>query len=162
MKIENANVLITGGSSGIGKASAALLVKKGANVSLVARGKQRLEQTVSELRDFVKPTQKIVYLSADISQSEQAKQTVIEAESQLGSIDLLINSAGISKLGYAQELSVENFENQMQVNYLGTVYMVKAVLPKMMERKAGWIANVSSVAGLKGFFGHTGHSADWY
>ncbi len=74
-----------------------------------------------------------------------------------GPIDLLVNSAGAALPGYFDDLTIEDFSQQLEINYLGTVRVIKAVLPSMKARGKGWIANVSSLAGVKGVFGYTAY-----
>ena len=80
------------------------------------------------------------------------------AEAECGPPAVLVNSAGFSLAGYAEKLPISDIETEIKVNYLGTVYAVKQVLDGMMERREGWILNISSLAGLKGIFGYTGYS----
>jgi len=152
--------LITGGSSGIGAAVAGELVRRGAHVFLVARHQDRLEQTVARLRDTARDAgQKIEYAVADVSLATQVSEAVAGAEQRLGPIDLLINSAGITQPGYAEDLPLESYRAQIDTNYMGTVHTVKAALPLLISRRSGWIVNLSSAAGLKGIFGYAGYCA---
>ncbi len=152
--------LITGGSSGIGAAIAELLARQGAHVFLVARHKDRLEQAATALRALAtEPAQKIDTAVADVADPAQAADAVKQCEQRLGGIDLLINSAGITRPGYVEDMPLEAFRAQMDTNYMGVVHMVRAALPAMIVRREGWIANLSSAAGLKGVFGYAAYSA---
>jgi 3-dehydrosphinganine reductase len=152
--------VVTGGSSGIGAAIAGELVRRGAHVFLLARQAERLEHTVAALRGVATDgDQKIEHSVADVTDAAQVAAAVKSCELRLGPVDLLINSAGITQPGYAEEMPLEAFRAQIETNYMGTVHLVKAVLPGMISRREGWIANVSSVAGLKGVFGYAAYSA---
>ncbi|HZE95707.1 MAG TPA: SDR family oxidoreductase [Planctomycetota bacterium] len=152
--------LITGGSSGIGAAIGAELVRRGAHVFLVARNADRLEQAVASLRALPQDSdRKIGHAAADIRDAEQAADALKRCEERLGPVDLLINSAGITRPGYAEELPLEAYRAQMDTNYMGTVHVVKAALPLLIPRRSGWIVNLSSAAGFKGVFGYAGYCA---
>ena len=152
--------LITGGSSGIGAAIAAELVRRGAHVFLLARHAHRLEQSVTALRALAKDAErKIDYAVADVTNAAQVADAVKNGEQRVGPLDLLINSAGMTLPGYAENMPVESYRAQMDTNYMGTVHAVKAVLPLLISRRAGWIANLSSAAGIKGIFGYAGYCA---
>ena len=152
--------LITGGSSGIGAAVAAELVRRGAHVFLLARHQARLEQTVDSLKGVAAAAdQKIGFAIADVSVATQVADAVRRAEQQMGPIDLLVNSAGITQPGYTEDLPLEAYRAQIDTNYMGTVHTVKALLPLLISRRAGWIVNLSSAAGLKGIFGYAGYCA---
>ena len=152
--------LITGGSGGIGAAIAGLLVRQGAHVFLTARRADRLEQTVAALRGVARDRdQQIDQAVADVAVAAQVAEAVKSCELRLGPIDLLVNSAGISRPGYVEETPLEAFRAQIETNYMGTVHAVQAVLPRMVSRRGGWIVNLSSMAGLKGVFGYAAYSA---
>jgi 3-dehydrosphinganine reductase len=152
--------LISGGSSGIGAAIAADLVRSGAHVFLLARHADRLKQTAESLRGFAKNAdQKIDFAAADVTAADQVAAAVAQCEQRLGPVDLLVSSAGITHPGYAEDLPLESYRAQMDTNYMGTVHLVKAALPFMIPRKSGWIVALSSAAGLKGVFGYAGYCA---
>lgn len=156
-------VLITGGSSGIGLASAKQLASAGAHVWLAARRPELLEAALKEVlaarRD---PSQNCGIVRADVSDFKEATRIVETVTRSVGTPDVLINSAGMSRPGYVQDLSPEIFERLMQVNYLGTAYVTAAVLPAMMQRGSGHIINISSMAGYMGVFGYTAYGATKY
>jgi 3-dehydrosphinganine reductase len=150
------SMLITGGSSGIGKAIASEAVRQGIRVFLVARDQHKLDATISELQALKEGCQ-VAAISASVTDSAAIESAVHAAESAHGPIDLLVNSAGMALPGYFQDLTLEHFSQQIEINYLGTVRVIKAVLPSMKARGQGWIANVSSLAGVKGVFGYTAY-----
>ncbi len=151
--------VVTGGSAGIGKAIAKELAHRGANIFLIARRKEVLRAAVEEMRREAKEeSQRVGFFSADVSDLAAVTEAVAKAEADCGPPAVLVNSAGFSLAGYAEKLPISDIETEISVNYLGTVYAVKQVLNGMMERREGWILNISSLAGLKGIFGYTGYS----
>lgn len=152
--------LITGGSSGIGLATARALAVRGSHVWIMARGRDRLEAAVRLIQnDCLSPDQKCGYVSADVTNPDEVLRAVRCINEEVGPVDLLVNSAGVAHPGYAKDLDFENFRWQMEVNYLGTVYPTKAVLPGMIERGSGHIVNISSAVGCVGVFGYTAYGA---
>lgn len=137
--------LITGGSSGIGLALARLLSAEGARVWILARRKELLESAAKSLASA--NGSKPGMLPADVSDWPQVEAAVKRLESEVGVPDLVINSAGVTEPGYVHELPVETFREIMEINYMGTVLVTKAVLPGMLERGSGDIVNISSAGG---------------
>jgi 3-dehydrosphinganine reductase len=153
------HALITGGSSGIGRALAHKLAAEGYDLSLIARRTELLQETARELeRYFVRPGQRVFVRSADVSDAAQAAAAVKEAIAALGAPDLVVTSAGIAVPGYFAEQSLELSERSMAVNYFGSLYVVHAALPAMRARRQGRIVFMSSGAGLMGIFGYTTYS----
>lgn len=153
------HAIITGGSSGIGKATAILLIKSGANVCIIARDRTKLNSTKTDLEALkTHPEQQILAISADVSKWQEAEKAIASAITELGSPDLLITSAGIAHPGYFTELALSVFEETMAINYFGTLYCIKAALPIMMKHKKGHIVVISSGAGLIGLYGYTPYS----
>lgn len=151
--------LITGGSSGMGKAVARLLVRRGAHVGIVARNPDRLEQARQELAAEAAGGQLVEAFQADVREFS-AVQTVVEAVEGRGQpIDFLFNVAGYARPGYFHELPLAVFRDQMETNYFGTVHTTYAVAPYMMARRRGCIVNFSSMGGLVAVFGYTAYCA---
>jgi short-subunit dehydrogenase len=151
--------IVTGGSNGIGTAIARLLARNGANVFLIARTPEPLRLASQEVKQEARnASQRFGFFSADVSDQRVIQDAVKAAEAECGPVAVLVNSAGFHRTGYVEELPISDIEDEVRVNYLGTVYMVKQVLPGMIDRREGWIQNVSSLAGLKGIFGYAGYS----
>ncbi len=138
--------LITGGSSGIGLAVAQQLARGGANVWILARRKEPLQSAFQALYSY--NGQRHGMLSADVSEWKQVQGAVEKLQREVGVPDLLINSAGVTEPGLVEELSIETYREMMEINYLGTVHVTKAVLPGMLQRGSGDIVNISSAGGF--------------
>lgn len=157
------SVLITGGSSGIGLALARQLVVQGAHVCLLARDVQKLENARQQLERLrVNAQQRIAVLAADVSDNASLSPVLSNWIAADGVPDVLINSAGVARPGYFEELTEEIFRWMMDVNYHGTVNTIRCVLPGMIARKSGQIINFSSIAGVIGVFGYTAYGGSKY
>jgi 3-dehydrosphinganine reductase len=149
--------LITGGSSGIGLAVGRSLAEKGANVWLLARGVDGLNSALESMK--YDESQFCGTISADVSDWDQVSAAVAQIESEIGVPDLVVNSAGVAHPGYFQDLGIEIFHWMMDVNYFGTVYICKAVVPGMVARGSGHIVNISSGAVFIGRYGYSAYGA---
>jgi 3-dehydrosphinganine reductase len=160
MNLNGKCAVVTGGSLGIGRAITSHLARRGASVFLIARRQDPLKTAVSDLKnEAIGASQKFGYYVADVSSLAAVQEAFRAAEAECGPPTVLVNSAGFSLAGYVEKLPISDIETEIKVNYLGTVYSVKQVVNGMIERREGWILNISSLAGLKGIFGYTGYSA---
>ncbi|HPH95498.1 MAG TPA: SDR family oxidoreductase [Anaerolineaceae bacterium] len=160
MPFENQRVLVTGGSSGIGLALALRLAAAGAHISLLARRPERLAAAQEAVRAAcVRSDQQVEALVGDVSCANEVTPLLNEWIKRNGPPNYVFNSAGISHPGYFQDLPLDIFEQMMSVNYFGTVYVTKAVVPAMLAAQSGHIVNISSVAGFLGVFGYTAYGA---
>ena len=159
MNFENKVVVITGASSGIGEAAAEQFAKKGANLVLVARRKEKLEQVEKSLSKY---SVKILICVCDVSDKEQVKQMSEKTIETFSKIDILVNNAGFVIYGNVKELSIEDIESQMKTNYFGTIYCTKSFLPHFLKQNFGHIVNVASVGGSFGVPGIASYCATKY
>lgn len=163
-KLESGKVaVVTGGSSGIGKAFACELAERGMHVWLLAQRKDILVSAQKEVEAHRKDQSQVIgIVSVDVSDLSQVSKTLSFITEKCGPPDLLINSAGVTHPGYVEKLDIEIFKWMMEVNYFGTVYMVKEVLPAMIKRGSGYILNVCSGSGVASTFGYTAYGASKY
>ena len=145
--LKNKNALITGAGKGIGKAIALALAKEGVNVILVARTQEEIDSVAAKVRSL---RVKALAITADVADINSVNAAVEKALAEFGTIDILINNAGIAAFGKFLELEPTDWERIIQVNLMGTYYVTRAVLPNMIERQTGDIINISSTAGLSG------------
>lgn len=138
--------LITGGSRGVGFASAKALVELGANVVITARGKTRLEDSKSKLE---RSGGNVVTVSGDVGDKEDAEKMVQAAIDAFGRLDILVNNAGVSMRGKFEELSVDMCSQVINTNLTGCVLLSRAAVPHLIRTK-GSLVFISSIAGLFG------------
>ncbi|MCM3666241.1 SDR family oxidoreductase [Mesobacillus subterraneus] len=142
--IKNKIVIITGASSGIGRATAMKLANEGAKIVLAARREELMQQLAEEIQSLGGTT---VYKVTDVTSLEQVQSLTDFALEQFGQIDVLFNNAGIMPLSYMKNNRVGEWDQMIDVNIKGVLHGVSAVLPHMLERNSGHIITTSSVAG---------------
>lgn len=142
-RLDGKVALVTGGSRGLGLEIAEALAEAGAKVSLVARRPQYFEEALKSLPDAL-------CLVGDVSQEADVVKAVLETQAKLGTVDILVNGAGISWAAPAVDMPAEKFHHVTAVNLYGTFYACKACAPGMIAKGYGKIVNIASVAGLKG------------
>ncbi|MCP3928400.1 MAG: SDR family oxidoreductase [Bacteroidetes bacterium] len=147
------NVVITGGSSGIGLATAKEFINLNANVFLLARNVERLEIAKKELQAISSKQIQVHTFPVDVSDKNAILATIEEIGSKFGGIHTLINNVGTSVHGRFEHLKLEDLEYVLEVNYLSCIYAIKAAFPFLKEAKNGHIGFVSSVAGYLGLIG---------
>lgn len=151
---KNKVIIITGGSSGLGKALAKRLVAQGAHVALVARDKSKLEDVKNELVAAKGSGQKIESFSCDVSSQEATENAFQNIAQTLGEPDVLINSAGILREGHFEKLPLSTFRDVMDINFFGIIHCIQAVLPYFKKKGSGRIVNIASLGGKIGAFGY--------
>jgi 3-oxoacyl-[acyl-carrier protein] reductase len=152
MDLRGKKALITGGSSGLGKATAQLLKERGAEVAITGRGADRLQSTAAELG--------VHAIQADVAQAADVKRSYDEFLERFGGLDILINNAGLAK-GHAPltEVSIEDMQYVYSVNVFGAAMMAQQAARLFKEQKSGQIVNIASTAALKGYPGGTIYSS---
>lgn len=148
-------VIITGGTSGIGKACAMAFGKEGANVVITGRDVQKLEEVYQELNI---QGVKALPIKADVSLEEDNKRMVEETLQKFGKIDILVNNAGISMRALFEDVDLSVIKKVMDINFYGAVFATKYCLPEIIKTQ-GSIVAISSIAGYRGLPGRTGYSA---
>ncbi|MBO7522348.1 MAG: SDR family oxidoreductase [Bacteroidales bacterium] len=151
----NKAVIVTGASSGIGEATAREFAKYGSKVMLAARSEDKLKRIVEEIRSL---GQIATYKVTDVTKEEDCQALVEATVKEYGTVDILINNAGISMRALFTEVDLKVLRRLMDVNFWGTVQCTKYALPYILENK-GALVGVSSVAGFHGLPGRTGYSA---
>jgi dehydrogenase/reductase SDR family protein 7B len=147
-------VIITGASSGIGKACALVFARAGAKVVICSRRHDQLSHWAVEL---LKHTE-VLTVTADVSKEADCKRLIEGAVKRFGRIDVLINNAGVSMRALFNEVDLDVIRQLMDTNFWGTIYCTKYALPSLLVNK-GSVVGISSIAGKKGLPGRTGYSA---
>ena len=153
--MKNKVVIITGGSSGIGKALAETFGRNGSQILITGRNQEELEKAVTELKN---KGISIFGFQADVSNEDDNKRMAAEALTLFGRIDILINNAGISMRALFEEVDLEVVKKVMDINFYGVLYATKYCLPEIKKNK-GSVIGISSIAGFRGLPGRTGYSA---
>jgi len=158
MKFQGKTVVITGASSGIGRALAYEFSSVGANVVLGARQEGELKVVAD---DIASKGGQAAYIATDVTREEDCKALIAKAVDVFGGVDVLICNAGISMRALFDDVELSVLHRLMDVNFWGTVYCTKYALPYIQQSK-GSIVGVSSVAGIHGLPARTGYSASKY
>jgi meso-butanediol dehydrogenase / (S,S)-butanediol dehydrogenase / diacetyl reductase len=148
--------LITGGTSGIGEATAKLFAREGARVAITGRRVELGEAVVAQIKQA---GGKAIFSAADVTRAEDCRRSIEETIAVYGRIDVLFNNAGIVTQGMLEETSEEDWTRTFDVNVKGTYLMTKSVLPVMREQGGGVIVNNASDWGIVGGPHYTAYSA---
>ena len=159
MDFKNKVVVITGASSGIGEAAALKFAKKGANVVLVARRKEKLLEVEKKISNF---SGSALICQCDVANKEQVEKMAKNVLETYGRIDVLVNNAGFVIYGKVNELSTEEIVAQMETNYFGMIHCTKVFLPQMLEQHSGHFVNIASVGASFGVPGIASYCATKY
>lgn len=150
MNLKNARALVTGGSEGIGRAIAAALRAKGAEVAITGRRRELLEAAANELGAQA--------LVGDVSCEGDVKRNVAAFLLQQGRIDILVNNAGVGYFAPLQEIDLERFNELFAINVTGAMLMAREIVPHFIRQKSGQLINISSTSGLSGGAGGSAYS----
>ena len=145
--LKGKTALVTGGGRGLGKAVALALAAEGVNVAITGRNENNLKSVVAEIES---KGVKSSYSVFDVTDKKQVFASLEKLQNDFGKFDILINNAGIAAFGGILEMDDEQWEDIVKTNLFGPYYVVKAVVPGMVEKKSGDVVNISSTAGLKG------------
>ena len=144
MTIKGKVAVITGASSGIGYATALALSKAGAKVAIGARRTDKLEQLENEIK---KNGGEVLSHKLDVTKKDNCNDFIDQAIKKWGTVDNLVNNAGLMPLSFVKNLKVDEWEQMIDVNIKGVLFCTAAAIPQMKEKKSGHIVNISSVAG---------------
>ncbi len=149
-------VVVTGAGSGIGRETALAFAKRGARLALIGRGMERLLQTEKDCLALGCP-KKAMSIRCDVGGYAQVKRACARIKKDFGAVDILVNNAGFGIYGAFRDIGIEEIENLMRINYLGTVYFTKELLPLM--GRGSHIVNISSMAGKLPLTNYSGYCA---
>lgn len=156
------NILISGGSSGIGLALAKRFASLGANITILARRENQLYEAINSIKEHTSGNGQhinTIPVQADVRSYNRLKRAFLRSKTKF---DVLINSAGIAYPGEFNKLDHRIFKQVIDTNYLGTVNLTKLVVPGMIEQKSGYIVNISSLAAVIGIYGYTAYAPSKY
>jgi NAD(P)-dependent dehydrogenase (short-subunit alcohol dehydrogenase family) len=156
MRIEGANILVTGASSGIGQALAPMLAARGATVGIAARRADRLHETLTRCQEHAPGSRAWV---VDLSDVDAAVRLVHDAWEAFGGLDCLVNNAAVGKRKLVTDHTAEDLDVVMRTNFMSPIRMNLAVLPLMLERGSGTIVNVASGGGRFGIVHESAYCA---
>jgi short-subunit dehydrogenase len=151
-KLEKKLVVVTGASSGIGRAAALEFARRGANLVVAARRQELLDAVAAECRALGVDCRTVV---TDVTQRSDCQRLIDVA----GNVDVLVNNAGFAIFDPFESAKADDLEAMMQTNYFGAVWCAQAVLPQMLARRSGTIVNVASIAGIMGYARMGGYCA---
>lgn len=154
--LKNKKAIITGGSRGLGKATALAFAREGIDVAVTGRNEEKLKETVAELE---KLGVKAMYSVFDVGNYQEVKTSIKQIVGAFGSVDILVNNAGIAAVGSFNDMEVSLWSQVIQTNVMGMYYVTKEVLPYLLSKNEGDIINVSSTAGLNGNANVSAYSA---
>lgn len=152
-------VFISGGSQGLGRATALQLAAAGAHVCIAARGAEALQQTLADMQAVARGDTRLVARTLDVTDPAAAESAAAEAVAALGGIDYLICCQGFAHCGQVHEVPVTDFRRLMEVNYLGHAYLSRAFAPHFIRQRSGTVVMVSSVLGYLGTYGYAAYAA---
>jgi NAD(P)-dependent dehydrogenase (short-subunit alcohol dehydrogenase family) len=156
MQLQDHTAIITGASSGLGQTTALVLARAGANIVMSARRPEKLSAAAEAVR---KTEAKVLTLPTDVGRPDQVERLVQTTLETFGRVDILVNSAALDYPAPITELTVEQWNEIIAVNLSGVFYACKAVFPIMMKQGGGYIFNISSVAGKRGWPNATAYCA---
>jgi len=154
----NKLIVITGASSGIGKASAIQFGKESMKIALVGRNERRLEAVSENINRQNQSVSKI--FPCDLREIEKIPALVKKIESSFGeTVDILLNAAGVAVLGYVENIPLEEYYENFEINFFAALNLIQAIIPGMKEKKSGQIINITSGFGIRGLPGYSSYCA---
>jgi NADP-dependent 3-hydroxy acid dehydrogenase YdfG len=157
-QLRGKRALVTGGSKGIGLAIAEALAKEGVEVAICGRQDKELRQALEQINKAA-PHTRMTACVADVSKPADVSNLFTHIDRELGGLDILINNAGLGIFRPTADLTIEEWDQMLGVNLSGTFYCSRLALPRLRQAGAGFIINVSSLAGKNPFAGGSGYNA---
>lgn len=154
--LKDKKAIVTGGSRGLGKATAIAFAQQGIDVAITGRNKDKLQETVIELKSL---GVNAIYAVFDVGNYKEVKAGIKDVVTRLGGVDILVNNAGIAAFGSFNDMEVDQWSSIIQTNLMGMYYVTKEVLPFLINQNTGDIINISSTAGLSGNASTSAYSA---
>jgi short-subunit dehydrogenase len=155
-EIKNRRAIVTGASSGIGRAVAMELARQGASVVLVARREERLRELAEKIKTFGQPVE---IVAGDINDPAVRQQAVDVAQSKFGGLDILVNNAGLGAVGLFEHAAPDRLRKVMEVNFFSLVEMTRIALPLLKQGVTPILVNISSILGRRGVPYNTEYAA---
>jgi len=156
MKLEGKVALVTGGGRGIGRGIALAFAREGAKLVLAARGEKPLERTRKDVEAL---RREVLVVRTDVSKEEDVRRAIDATVERFGTVDVLVNNAGIGLHKRVDQISVEEYEQVLDTNLKGTWMGCRFVAPVMMEAGGGSIINIASIHGISGMPGMSAYAA---
>ncbi|HET55348.1 MAG TPA: SDR family NAD(P)-dependent oxidoreductase [Ignavibacteria bacterium] len=147
MKLENKNVVVTGGAMGIGLATVKRLLAEGCKVNVWDINEEAMENAKIELQNY---SDRLFFHKCDVTNKNEVYALAVAAKKEMGKVDVLINNAGFVKGGYLNEVNDEAWEKTIEVNLTSLIYTTKAFIDDMYERNSGNVVNISSASSMLG------------
>ena len=155
--LKNKVAIVTGGTKGIGRAIAEVLLGDGANVIICSRSQSDVEQSIEKFRSS--GGERIRGIPCDVATYHQVEHLIHHAVAQFGGIDILVNNAGVGIFGNVADLTTEQWRQVIETNLTGVFYCCHAAIPYLRQRGGGYIINISSLAGKNPFKGGSAYNA---
>lgn len=160
VQLKGLKALVTGGTSGIGRAIARLYAKEGADVAILGTHAGRAQEVIQELESLrVIPEQKFVSFLVDVASTTEVEAILTQLLAQFGGIDILVNNAGITRDGLLMRMSEEDWDRVLDVNLKSLYNCCRVLVRPMMKARRGVILNMTSVIGLTGNVGQVNYAA---
>ena len=147
--LDKKRILLTGASSGIGAVLASMLAKEGADLVLLARRRERLQDIANQIARQGS-NQKVVLVDGDVTDSEVRRRAVLSAVEQLGGLDILINNAGVGAMAQVEDSTQETLRRVFEVNFFSLFELTQLALPHLKKGAEPMVVNLSSIVGLRG------------
>ena len=157
--LEGKVALVTGAGRGIGRSIGMLLAEHGARVVLASRTFRQIQEVAVEIERQIMKHNRALPVAADISQNDDVNRLFQRISEKYNRLDILVNNAGIGKFGPLEHFPVDEFDSVMSVNVRGTFLCCRYALKLMIPRKSGYIINISSVVGIKGYPNQSAYTA---